>query len=51
VGTIGGEMFGDFFEKYEFRLALEYGGREKAVIEGACVVKELGDYCRQQVKC
>jgi arsenite oxidase small subunit len=51
VGTVGGEMFDDFFAKYEFRLALEHGGRAKAAVEGACVVDELERYCKQQVKC
>jgi Rieske Fe-S protein len=51
VGTLGGEMFADFFAKYELRLALEHGDRARAAVEGACEVKALGDYCRQQVKC
>jgi Rieske Fe-S protein len=51
VGTVGGEMFADFFAKYEFKLALEHNGRAKAAIEGTCVVRELEEYCRQQVKC
>lgn len=51
VGTLGGEMFADFFAKYALRLALEHGGRAHAAVEGACEVKPLGDYCRQQVKC
>ena len=51
VGTLGGEMFDDFFAKYEFRLALELGGRARAAVEGACVVDELERYCKQQVKC
>jgi Rieske Fe-S protein len=51
VGTLGGEMFNDFFTKYEFKLALEYGGRAKAGVEGSCVVRSLAGYCRQQVKC
>jgi Rieske Fe-S protein len=51
VGTVGGEMFDEFFAKYEFRLQLEHGGRQKAAVEGTCVVKGLEEYCRQQVKC
>jgi arsenite oxidase small subunit len=51
VGTVGGEMFADFFAKYEMRLALEHGDRAQAPVRGACVVKELEAYCRQQVKC
>jgi len=51
VGTLGGEVFDEFFAKYEFRLGLEYGGKAKTAVEGTCVVSELERYCRQQVKC
>jgi arsenite oxidase small subunit len=51
VGTLGGEMFDDFFAKYELRLSLEHGGRAKRIVEGTCTVRELEQYCRQQVKC
>jgi Rieske Fe-S protein len=51
VGTLGGEMFDDFFAKYEFKLAIEHAGRAKSAVEGACTVSELERYCRQQVKC
>jgi Rieske Fe-S protein len=51
TGTLGGELFNEFFSKYEFRLALDFQGRPKTAVEGSCVVSELTDYCRQQVKC
>jgi arsenite oxidase small subunit len=51
TGTLGGELFNEFFSKYEFRLALDFQGRPKTTVEGSCVVSELTDYCRQQVKC
>jgi Rieske Fe-S protein len=51
TGTLGGEMFNEFFSKYEFRLAMDFRGSPKAAVEGSCVVSELTDYCRQQVKC
>lgn len=51
TGTLGGEMFNEFFRKYEFRLALDYNGRSHAAVEGECVVSELTDYCRQRVQC
>jgi hypothetical protein len=51
VGTLGGELFNEFFRKYEFRLALDHSGRPRAAVEGRCVVNELTEYCRQQVKC
>lgn len=51
VGTLGGELFNEFFSKYEFRLTLEYGDNARASVKGSCVVSELAQYCRQQVKC
>jgi len=51
TGTLGGEMFNEFFSKYEFRLALDFNGRPKTAVEGRCIVSELTDYCRQQVRC
>jgi Rieske Fe-S protein len=50
VGTLGGEMFNQFFAKYELKLQLE-GGAARAPASGASVVQELENYCRQQVKC
>jgi Rieske Fe-S protein len=50
VGTLGGEMFNQFFEKYAFRLALEHP-TPKDRVAGSCVVLALDNYCRQQVKC
>jgi Rieske Fe-S protein len=50
VGTLGGEMFNDFFEKYDFRLNLEHSA-PRAAVAGSCVVQALDNFCRQQVKC
>jgi Rieske Fe-S protein len=50
VGTLGGEMFNEFFEKFGFKLQLEHGA-PRAAVAGTCVVQELDNYCRQQVKC
>jgi Rieske Fe-S protein len=50
VGTLGGEMFDEFFQKYAFRLQME-GGNAHAPIAGTSVVHPLENYCRQQVKC
>src|ERR671925_990224 len=49
VGTLGGELFNDFFQKYEFKLALEHGA-PKVPVSGTCMVQPLDNYCRQQVK-
>ena len=51
VGTLGGEMFNEFFQKYEFRLQMEHGARAKETVQGGCVVQALENYCKQQVKC
>ena len=50
VGTLGGEMFKEFFERFGFRLQLEHGA-PRATVAGTCVVQELDNYCKQQVKC
>ena len=51
VGTLGGEMFNEFFQKYAFRLQMEHGARAKETVQGPCVVQALENYCKQQVKC
>ena len=50
VGTLGGEMFNQFFAKYELKLRLE-GGAVRAPAAATCEVQELENYCRQLVKC
>ena len=50
VGTLGGEMFAEFFDKFDFRLQLEHG-TPRAPVADSCVVQELDNYCKQQVKC
>jgi hypothetical protein len=51
TGTLGGEMFNQFFSKYEFKLAMEHGGEARRAVTGTAVVSELDTYCRQQVRC
>jgi nitrite reductase/ring-hydroxylating ferredoxin subunit len=51
VGTLGGEMFNQFFAKYEFKLSLEHGPSARQAVSGTAVVNELESYCRQQVRC
>ena len=51
LGTLGGEVFDEFFEKYAFRLSLEHGAAARSAVSGSCLVQELDNYCRQQVKC
>jgi len=52
TGTLGGELFNKFFEKYEFKLAIDYGSqRAKRAVDGMTVVSELTNFCQQQVHC
>jgi len=51
IGTLGGEMFNEFFSRFAFRLALEHDGAPERTVADSCVVTELERFCRQQVKC
>ena len=51
TGTLGSEMFNEFFRRYEFRLSMEFGGKARDAADGECRVTELDRYCRQQVRC
>jgi Rieske Fe-S protein len=52
VGTLGGELFNAFFAKYEFKLAIDYGnGKTRQPVADRTVVKELQQFCKQQVRC
>jgi arsenite oxidase small subunit len=51
VGTLGGEMFDAFFAKFNFRLALDFGGKPHQPAGDSCEVIELSKYSRQQMQC
>jgi arsenite oxidase small subunit len=51
VGTLGGEMFHQFFDKFRFRLALDIGPSAHQAVSGSAVVSPLEHYSRQLVKC
>jgi hypothetical protein len=53
VGTLGGETFNEFFEKYDIRLVLEYGGvgRAQRKISDLTPVTELDRFCKNQIRC
>ena len=52
LGTLGGEMFNEFFTKYEVRLELDYGsGRARQRVGAQTAVTELASFCKQQVRC
>ncbi|KPK19307.1 MAG: (2Fe-2S)-binding protein, partial [Betaproteobacteria bacterium SG8_41] len=52
IGTLGGEMFNAFFEKYAFRLAIDYGSEKaRRHVSDQAVLVALSRFCRQQVRC
>jgi Rieske Fe-S protein len=51
IGTLGGELFDEFFSRYEFRLGMEHGDGARRTAGESCVVHPLESYCRQQVQC
>jgi arsenite oxidase small subunit len=53
IGTVGYEQFDAFFRKYDFKLALDYGGVQRArePVAGQAVVRELAEFCRNAISC
>jgi arsenite oxidase small subunit len=52
VGTLGGEIFDAFFAKFEFKLTLEHGGNKpRQPVADRAVVRDLQQFCRQQIRC
>ena len=51
IGTVGGEVYDAFFAKYDFKLAMEYGGRQRDLVAGETRVQPLEQVCRQQIRC
>ncbi len=49
--TLGGELFDDFFKKYEAKLSLDVGVKAKNSVQGKAVVRELDKFCRNAVRC
>ena len=49
--TLGGELFDDFFKKYEAKLSIEVGSKAKNAVAQTTVVRELDKFCRNPVKC
>lgn len=50
-GTLGGELFDEFFRKYEVKLSLDVGPRARQPVVGRSTVRELERYCRNPVRC
>lgn len=49
--TLGGEMFDEFFKKYEAKLSLDIGAKAKNKIIAKATVQELDKFCRNPVQC
>jgi arsenite oxidase small subunit len=50
-GTLGAELFDEFFRKYEAKLSLEVGPKARHMVSGQAVVRELDKFCRNSVQC
>ena len=49
--TLGGELFDEFFRKYEMKLSLDVGPKAHNAVSGQAVVKELDRYCKNPIQC
>lgn len=49
--TLGGELFDQFFRKYEMKLSLDVGPKAKNAVAGQAVVKQLDEFCRNPIRC
>jgi hypothetical protein len=49
--TLGGELFDDFFRKYDAKLSLDVGPKARNQVTGTSVVRELEKFCRNPVQC
>ena len=49
--TLGGELFDEFFKKYEAKLSIEVGSKAANVVSQRSPVRELEKFCRNAVKC
>ena len=49
--TLGGELFDEFFKKYEAKLSIEVGSKAKNAVAQRMPVRELEKFCRNPVKC
>ncbi|MFZ5556577.1 MAG: twin-arginine translocation signal domain-containing protein [Pseudomonadota bacterium] len=53
TGTLGGELFNEFFRKYDLKLTLEHGSESapRAPVASTAQVSEMAVYCQQRVNC
>lgn len=51
VGTLGSEKFNEFFQKYDFKLTMEMGGKAKDAVTGTTKLLDLAAYSMQTAQC
>lgn len=51
TGTLGGELFDEFFRKYEVKLSLDVGPKARQAVSGRSTVRELERFCRNPIRC
>ncbi len=51
VGTLGSERFNEFFQKYDFKLTMEMGGRARDAVTGTAKLVDLASYSNQTAQC
>jgi Rieske Fe-S protein len=49
--TLGGELFDEFFRKYQAKLSLEVGDRAQDAVTDRTVTSELARFCRNEIQC
>src|SRR4029450_3782380 len=49
--TLGGELFDEFFRKYEMKLSLDVGPMARNQVGAEAVVRELEKFCRNPIRC
>jgi Rieske Fe-S protein len=49
--TLGGELFDEFFRRYDFKLSLDVGPKAKNAVAGRTAVRELERFCRNPIQC
>lgn len=49
--TLGGELFDDFFRKYEAKLSMDVGAQAKNAVAERALVQPLEKFCRNAIQC
>lgn len=50
-GTLGAELYEEFFRKYDMKLSLDVGPKAREAVSGQAVVRELEKFCRNPIQC